>query len=82
MSNTYTFNNLNFTAELLQDADFVQSIEESIGDHLPMTADFDFKYCIDTNTLQVNVNCDLSVEQLVDLADCYSELLLMAQAFA
>jgi hypothetical protein len=82
MSNTYTFNNLNFTAELMQDADFVQSIEESINDHLPMTADFDYKYCIDTNTLQVNINCDLSVEQLADLADCYSELLLMPQAFA
>lgn len=80
--NKYTFNNLNFTADLLADADFIQNVEESIADHLPVDADFTFKYCTDTNTLTLNVYKNLTVAQLADLADCYTELLAMPSAFA
>lgn len=82
MSNTYTFNNLNFTNALLQNADFMQDVEESISDYMSHTADFVCKYCTTTNTLQVTFDTDLSVADLANLADCYAEILLMPQAYA
>ena len=75
MNTTYTFNNLHLNA---QDAEFMAQVEESINDHLPVRAGFDYTYCADTNTLEVAVDCELTVEELVDLADCYAELLAYA----
>jgi hypothetical protein len=75
MTNTYTFNNLHLNA---QDTDLMAGVEESINDHLPVRAEFDYTYCADTKTLQITVDCDLTVAELADLADCYAELLAYA----
>lgn len=80
MSNTYTFNNLNFSTALLQNADFIQHVEESIDDYMSHSADFTCKFSNDT--LQVTFDKALSVADLANLADCYAEILLMPHAFA